>query len=368
MPPVPDPSPEASAPDAPQRVPLPGPRDNEAQLLAWLHEGRELTKADIAERLSCDERTAKRYVNRLCADGVPVAEGKRGRRKTFYLPEGARRIGDGAPLRLTEDEAQALCVAALSAEALLRPTPLAAPLRAVHGRLARQLDPHVYTFEPESEEQRWHVGATSAPIDAEVFGALVRAVRAQRPVAIDYVTASRGGCRSTGRRIHPLTLGLKGGSWMCAAFCTRRQALRDFALAGIERAEVIEDETFARPADYDAKGHFAPRFSATTGPLTCVRLLFDADVAAYARRKVYHPSQTTTERDDGRLEVEMEVAGLKDVRSWVRSWGPQVVVLAPEALARQVAADARAMARRYAALGFDDDARGDGARRGSASA
>jgi predicted DNA-binding transcriptional regulator YafY len=78
-----------------------------------------------------------------------------------------------------------------------------------------------------------------------------------------------------------------------------------------------------------------------------VRLLFDADVAEHVKRKVYHPSQELEEREDGSVELSFEVAGLKDVRAWVRSWGPSVKVLEPERLARDVAADARAMMQRY---------------------
>jgi len=82
-----------------------------------------------------------------------------------------------------------------------------------------------------------------------------------------------------------------------------------------------------------------------------VRLLVERNRAPHFERKEYHCTQvieeTPEERSDGRMVVSYEVAGLDEVRAWIRSWGPGVKVLAPKKLAMQVAADAAAMQARY---------------------
>lgn len=82
-----------------------------------------------------------------------------------------------------------------------------------------------------------------------------------------------------------------------------------------------------------------------------VRLLVECNRTSHFEREEYHPTQvieeTPEERGDGRMVVSYEVAGLDEVRTWIRSWGPGVKVLAPKKLAELVATDAAAVQARY---------------------
>jgi predicted DNA-binding transcriptional regulator YafY len=72
------------------------------------------------------------------------------------------------------------------------------------------------------------------------------------------------------------------------------------------------------------------------------------DVAArFIAERVWHPSQKLTHRKDGSVILEMTLADLGEVASWVLSFGPTAVVLAPAQLREQVAQAAVRTVARY---------------------
>lgn len=188
-----------------------------------------------------------------------------------------------------------------------------------------------------------------------MFETLAEAIDERRSVRINYRTASTGRFWE-GRKIDPLVMAAPGSSWLCAAYCHEREALRDFALAGIKAITPCNPEEeqaiFDPLKGFDPELYFRDRFRALAGDeVRVVRLLVESDRAPYFRRKRYHPTQVIEEapeeRSDGRMIVSYEVAGLKDVTAWVRSWGPGVKVLDPPELAGRIAADAKATRARY---------------------
>ena len=325
------------------------------QLYDLLASGHRLTKNEARQRLGLkSKRQIRRLVNRLKDRDIPVQETFEDGRKMFFLEARDQRPED-LPVDLTERQVRALLVAAEAAQATLRPTPLAEALQAATKQLRPLLDQtYFFSFEPGREPERWHFEApTSMPIDAEVFETLHRAIASCQSVRIDYHAASSGN-RSTDRKIDPLVIAVRKNAWMVAAYCHRRKQVRDFNLFGIQSIRLCDsDEELTvqkRHADFDPDTYYRGRFSALAGDqVHTVRLLAEPKAARYFRRKRYHPTQQVAEeREDGRIVIEYEVAGLEEIASFVRSWGPKVKVLAPDALAERVAEEARQTAARYA--------------------
>lgn len=320
------------------------------QLHDWLRDGGAFTQEEAAERLGLgSKRQVRRLLRKLREAGVSVRERRRGREKEFYLAEEDWRAPD-FPVDLTERQLLALVVAAQAARAKLRPTPLAGFLgEAVDALQAAHPDP-AGSFETDTEPARWHFSnAPSVPLDPEVFWTLREAASERHPVQIDYRAASSGRV-STNRKIDPLLIAERRGSWMCVAYCHERRAVRDFSLAAISAIRLCEGERFHPPSTFDRARYFEGRFGAVSGDeVRVVRLLVERNRAPYFRRKLYHPSQRIDEeRADGRLVVSYEVRGLEEIGAWVRSWGAGVKVLAPDELAERVAAEAAAVQARYA--------------------
>ena len=317
------------------------------RLLHLLRAGHVLTTAEAAQRLGVSRRQVSRAAKALISDGVPVEKSKAGKMHQYALPEGERY--PESTDAYTENQLLALIVAIEAGRSLLRPTPLAAPLRAVHAQLLDRIPArNVFTLTPSEEPARWYFQeAPSVDIAPEVFNTVRTAVHEQRTISIDYVNASRQ-TTDTGRVIDPLVIGTRKGAWLCAAYCHRRDAIRDFNLADIQSI-TVQERYFDPPSDFDAAVHFGTRFGATTGASHVVRIRVAPDAARYFYRKEYHPTQQIEHTgEDGHLVVSYDVDGLRDVRSWVRSWGPKNEVLAPDVLIQQIQADAEAVAAQYA--------------------
>lgn len=311
-----------------------------------------LTKAQIATRLGCTPRHAGRVVDELRSAGVPVEHEPAGRARQFFVPDEHQRRQIQVDA-LDEEALRALTVAADASRAILRGTPLEAPLqRAFAALLSAVGDDAVYSFDPAEEARHWHFGNAAAPHAGrlDVLRALDHAITTGQTVAVTY-TNGRGE-RSAGRRLDPLAVAPFPSGWQLAAYCHARRAVRNFNPARIESVEPVPETWFSPPAGFDADAHFGGRFGALdggAGRLHTVRLRVAAGVAQHFRSRDYHTSQLAVPDPDrpGGLLVTLQVSELKTMRAFVRSWGPAVVALGPPSLVAEIAADARATAEAY---------------------
>ena len=326
---------------------MPREKSPASRLLDLLNDGHELTYDDINASIGISDRQARRIIARLRNNDVPILQRRVRRKVIFFLAPEHRQIAV-EPFHFNEEEIFALAVASESAMASLRQTPLGNPLASAFERLLSRLAPEARTFEMEMQPRRWHFGsAVHTPLDHGVFRAIQSAINECRSVKIDYFTASRN-TFTTGRVIDPLLVALPGNSWLVVAYCHRRRRIIDFSLAGITRVEPCE-RFFTPPAQFDPDTYFRDRFSSLDGgEVFVVRILVEADRAAYFRRKTYHPTQQIEETHaDGRIVVSYEVAGLEEIRSFIQSWGVGVTVLDPPELVRCITEEASVLAERY---------------------
>ncbi len=313
------------------------------------------TKAEIGHALGVTPRQAARVVETLRQAGVPVRQepdpAERRRQRYFLDAEHQRR---GLHLdALDETEILALVVAAEAAHTALRGTPLHDALGTAFEALldaAGQAGDGdgVFSFDPEAEPGHWHFGGHAQPPALGVFTTLRRAASEGRRVRIDYTRAD--GTPTHGREVSPLGFGRVRGGWVLAAWCHLRGALREFSLPAVAHVAGLSADVH-RPDGFSLRRYFARRFGALEGgELVEVRLRVAPDRAVYFRRRRYHPSQHLADQPDGSLVATYSVPGgdaLDEVRAFVASWGPHVVVEHPPELADRLAADARRTAAAY---------------------
>lgn len=206
-------------------------------LMLLLQRRQRATAAELAAELEVSVRTLYRDVAALVAAGVPVW--------TEPGPHGGVRLVEGWRTRLdglTAEEASALCLSgapqaiadlglgavALSARVKLDAT-LPAELRGRAGRIRERflLDAPAWFARPEP--------LTALPVVAA-------AVWEARAIDLRY------GGRPTTRRVDPLGLVLKAGTWYLVA--RQRGELRTYRVGRIDHAE-LRDEGFARPDAFD---------------------------------------------------------------------------------------------------------------------
>ena len=311
------------------------------------------TKAQAADILKCTPRHIVRLVQELRAAGVPVSEERVGRAKVFFIPEEHQCRTLQIDL-LDEEALRALTVSAQASQALLRGTPLEEPLgRAFAALLGAFGDQDVFSFDPDAEASHWYFDAAALPgAKLGVLRLLDAAIAEYRSVRIDYVNGKSEA--SSNRKIDPLCFAPFKSGWQLAAYCHNRRAVRNFNPTRISNVRVCNGDPtgdfFSPPDDFDRDEHFGGRFGALqgNGRLRTVRLRVAPEVAQHFRSKPYHSSQVVEPELDGHLVVTYQVKELETMRSFVRSWGPNVVALEPPDLVAQLAEDAAAMAKAYA--------------------
>lgn len=151
------------------------------------------------------------------------------------------------------------------------------------------------------------------------------------------------------------------GAWYLVAFCHQAREMRTFRVDRIRRLTGLE-ERFTYPVDFSLAEHFRYAWGVELGPLYRVSIRFQDhfNVLDRVRKEVAH-------RRDGRLVEEPGerngaggtdgangaflytdvVAGLHEIRVWIRSFGESAEVFEPPELRESVAWTARLILERY---------------------
>lgn len=87
-------------------------------------------------------------------------------------------------------------------------------------------------------------------------------------------------------------------------------------------------------------------WSSDKAPQT-VRLKFTPFVTPYVRETVWHPEQTIQDLPDGGCIWQADIAEWREMLPWVRGWGSDVEVLAPEEMREEVIAHIRRCTKMY---------------------
>ena len=78
-----------------------------------------------------------------------------------------------------------------------------------------------------------------------------------------------------------------------------------------------------------------------------VRVQFGAKVAAYVRERRWHSSQRVIAKENGTIEIEIEVAQTPELVQWILGFGSQATVIEPDTLAKAIQNEARETIDQY---------------------
>ncbi|MHC4516671.1 MAG: helix-turn-helix transcriptional regulator, partial [Planctomycetota bacterium] len=172
-------------------------------------------------------------------------------------------------------------------------------------------------------------------VNEQYFTVIVTSLFQKRPLHISYYSPHTK--QGTDRTILPLHLIQYMGSWHVIAFCTLRNAIRDFALSRI-KAINSTDKKVQLPADLPPVKEFTRKhFGIIQGGKTQkVCLQFTPSVAAWIQEQIWHPEQKTTLKRDGSLQLSFPAADFKELVKRILSHGADVKVISPKELQRVV--------------------------------
>lgn len=220
--------------------------DNMLAILWMLNSGTKITAKQIAERLEINIRTVYRYIDSLCASGVPIVSDA-GQNGGYSLLNNFIN----APLFFDVDEQKAILHAAVFAkeagypfnEALSRATE---KLKMYSNReQERILNRHLTGFEVISRE----IDSSVKPKLAEIE----RAVANEYSVEIEYRTSHEEESRQ--RVIDPYGVIYWNNKWYTIGFCHLRNEIRSFRAERILQINQTQ-MTFQRPEAFSAKEFF----------------------------------------------------------------------------------------------------------------
>ncbi|MDZ7813701.1 MAG: transcriptional regulator [Ideonella sp.] len=263
-------------------------------------------------------------------------------------------LGQGASTAATAHELPGVWFNEAEIHALLTMHQLIAGLDA-GGVLGRHLQPLLDKLhgmlgasEGESRELLRRVRVISParrPVPSKWFELVGSALLKRARLEMLYFTRAR---RSESQReVSPQRLTYYRNTWYLDAWCHRSEGLRRFALDAVRSVRVLP----ARAKDVALKtvqAELDGGYGIFSGKaLQTATLRFTPEAAQWVSAEEWHPQQSLRWLDDGHLEMKLPFTDPTELAMDLLRHGPQVQVLAPAALVKLVAQQARDTAALY---------------------
>jgi len=138
-----------------------------------------------------------------------------------------------------------------------------------------------------------------------------------------------------------------GNATYAIGYASYFEALHTFKVERILKAELTA-ESFEIPETFDGPSLLSNAWGIMYGgEPEGVVLRFAPSATRRIKETRWHPSQSLEETPDGGCILRLEITHPKEMVYWIRGWGPQVVVMAPDWLRERIAREARETARVY---------------------
>jgi proteasome accessory factor B len=289
--------------------------------------------SDLSYRLKVNRRTVYRDLDFLAQQGVPLWQenGTFGINRSLYQTtvrltyhESVALVLAGLLLARTFDERNPHVIAALRRLAVTLPEPFTAQLERAARRTQSQQTNHRHTAVLEAIAEGWGKG---------------------QKVQISYCPPTENTVRE--RVISPYTLEPTDAGIYVIGHDEASGEIRTFKLERLQSATVLP-ESYTIPKDFDPAVHLQNSWRIMSGVQTVeVHLCFSPEAAPFVRERNWHSSQTMESDHDGCLSLRVQIADPREMLPWIRSWGPQVEVIAPEWLRDRVADELKNAAEIY---------------------
>ena len=289
--------------------------------------------SELADQLSVNRRTIYRDVEFLCEQGVPVwqKDGRFGINRTGYqatvqfsFHEAIALVLAGLLLSRTIDERNPHVTTALRKLALTMPRPFISHLKRAADRVQTHSDGQRQVAVLEALAEGWGLG---------------------RKVRIGYRSPRSGVLRE--RILAPYALEPTPSGIYVIGHDDWSNEMRTFKLDRLETAVVLE-KSFTIPDAFDLEAHLASGWRIMAGDeISEVILRFTPEVMPHIYERHWHPTQTLQKLEDGGCLFKVRVAQPQEMQPFIRSWGAQVEVLAPDWLRADIAQELQRAAAQY---------------------
>lgn len=297
-----------------------------------------ITHPQLCEELECSRATLHRMLGELRALGAPVLYD---RERGGYLYDHTE-VFELPGFWLNATELQAL----LTMESLLdqtEPGLLPALLAPIKNRVVAVLKAHGLSADTQARRIRLvHIANRGG---GPAFQAVADGVMQRKRLEVNYFVRQRD--EHTERVVSPQRLVHYRDNWYLDGWCHTRNALRSFALDAIREARLC-DESACEIDSGTLDAHYASAYGIFAGgPTSWAVLRFSPMRARWLVAERWHAEQRGRLLDDGRYELSIPYADPRELVMDILKYGPDVEVVAPEELRREVAGRLAAAVRLY---------------------
>jgi predicted DNA-binding transcriptional regulator YafY len=99
------------------------------------------------------------------------------------------------------------------------------------------------------------------------------------------------------------------------------------------------EETFTPPVGFSLSHYLRHSFGMFTEEMVRVKVRFHKSLTRVLLERRWHPSQKNKKLKDGSLELAFEVAGTKEIKTWIMGFGSLAMALEPAALVKEIKED-----------------------------
>ena len=272
-------------------------------------------------------RTLRRDLAAIEAVGWPLVTERVEGQVRWKLLEGFRNV---PALRLSPSELMALTVSRRLI-APLEGTELHASLQSALSKASAALPPQGLEL-AQQLEHTFSVGLGPHKRyrhHREVVERVTQAIVHKTRIQMRYDSASRG--RMTRRDVDPYRLWYASGGLYLVGYCHLRNEPRMFAVERI-KSVTPTDFPYQIPLHFDFDAFVEDSLTVMRGPRMTVELEFDKPTAAWAKDRLWHPSQQLKRLSKGRMQMTLSVADSREVVGWVLSFGSGARVVRPDSL------------------------------------
>ncbi|MFH1081677.1 MAG: WYL domain-containing transcriptional regulator [Pseudomonadota bacterium] len=181
------------------------------------------------------------------------------------------------------------------------------------------------------------------PLDSTLLNKIVRAIRERKQVSFQY-TADKGAHPVS---MEPYRVVYFSGFWYLIGNEPATGILKRYALDRITDFRLSKNCFKGIPKDLDAILHSSANIWFAGEMNLEVNVLIDAQVSHYfKRRKMFPTQEIKEERPDGSLVVTFRVGRYEAIKNILKSWIPNIVILAPEEFRKDLLKDVKGWVKR----------------------
>ncbi|MFL0252064.1 helix-turn-helix transcriptional regulator [Clostridium neuense] len=170
-----------------------------------------------------------------------------------------------------------------------------------------------------------------------------KAIITKSKIRIRYFALSSG---ESNRIIHPYALINYRNAIYVAAYCEKRNSIRDFKISRMLEYEVLS-EKFIFPKNFSLKEYMKNNFGIYRDGIYELKLHIFYPMSYIVSEKMWVNNQKITWKNDKSIIFEATMEGKTEIISWILSMGSKVKVLAPEELKLKIKDEAESIKEYY---------------------